>query len=97
MINPQSEVAVSGSGAVRVPQRLPFDILDILRTLYRIDIQQLLYFVPENIDDLFKAAGRDLLADVHRAQSLGQFQPVYPPNQLASWCVTQQRKTHVRD
>ena len=72
--------------AVQSPtaQRHAFDVLDILRTPYRIDIHQPIYFVLENLDDLFAAADRDLLADVANAQSLGLFAPAYPPKQKAS-------------
>ncbi len=72
--------SVAGDG----PQRRPFDVLDILRTPYRIDIHQPIYFVIENIDDLFAAAGRDLLADVQEARSRGLFEPAYPPAREAS-------------
>lgn len=60
------------------PQRRGFDVLDILRTPYRIDILQPVYFVIEDLDVLFQAAERDLLADVARARSLGLFKPLYP-------------------
>jgi phenylalanine-4-hydroxylase len=56
-----------------------FDVLDILRTPYRIDIHQPLYFVIENLDDLFQAADRDLMADIRTAQAKGLFEPLYPP------------------
>jgi phenylalanine-4-hydroxylase len=62
-----------------VPERREFNIIDILRTPYRIDIHQPIYFVLENIDDLFQAAERDLLADIRQAQSLGLFEPTYEP------------------
>ena len=60
-----------------VPERREFNVIDILRTPYRIDIHQPVYFVLENIDDLFQAADRDLLVDIRQAQSLGLFQPSY--------------------
>ena len=65
------------------PERREFDVLDILRTPYRIDIHQPIYFMLEDVDTLFQAAKRDLLADVHRAQSLGLFAPTYPPKEAA--------------
>ncbi len=64
--------------------RRPFDVIDILRTPYRIDIHQPIYFVLECVDDLFAAAERDLLADVHDAQSRGLFGPVFEPARKAS-------------
>jgi phenylalanine-4-hydroxylase len=66
-----------------IPQRRAFDVIDILRTPYRIDIHQPVYFVIEDIDDLFAAAQRDLLADVHHAQQLGLFAPLYQPKNVA--------------
>lgn len=60
-------------------QRRAFDVIDILRTPYRIDIQQPIYFVLDQLDDLLKAADRDLLADIATARSLGVFAPAYPP------------------
>ena len=52
-------------------------MIDILRTPYRIDIHQPIYYVIEDINDLFKAADRNLLADIKQAQSLGLFEPAY--------------------
>ncbi|AXS41638.1 phenylalanine 4-monooxygenase [Breoghania sp. L-A4] len=59
-------------------QRRAFDVIDILRTPYRIDIHQPVYFVLDKVDDLFKAAERDLAADIRTAQSRGLFAPLYP-------------------
>jgi phenylalanine-4-hydroxylase len=61
------------------PELRPFDVIDILRTPYRIDIHQPVYFVIHTLDDLFAAADRDLLADVAAARRLGQHAPKYPP------------------
>jgi phenylalanine-4-hydroxylase len=60
------------------PERRPFDVIDILRTSYRIDIHQPVYFVIERLDDLFAAAERDLVADVATARRLGLHAPKYP-------------------
>ncbi|MGV8989656.1 MAG: phenylalanine 4-monooxygenase [Cypionkella sp.] len=61
------------------PELRPFDVIDILRTPYRIDILQSVYFVIDDLDDLFAAAGRDLLADVATARAMGQHAPKYSP------------------
>ena len=61
------------------PELRPFEVIDILRTPYRIDILQPLYFVIEDLDVLFAAARRDLLADVATARGLGLHPPKYPP------------------
>ncbi|MDP5306903.1 phenylalanine 4-monooxygenase [Paracoccus spongiarum] len=65
------------------PEHRPFDVIDILRTPYRIDIHQPVYFVIDDLDDLFAAARRDLLADVAEARRLGLHAPKYPPKQAA--------------
>ncbi|WP_108500557.1 phenylalanine 4-monooxygenase [Paracoccus indicus] len=65
------------------PELRPFDVIDILRTPYRIDIHQPVYFVIEDLDDLFAAARRDLLADIAHARSLGLHAPKYPPKTAA--------------
>lgn len=67
------EWAISGK-----PELRPFDVIDILRTPYRIDILQPVYFVIDDLDALFAAAGRDLLADVATARGLGLHAPKYP-------------------
>ncbi len=74
------------SASLKDPQveRRPFDVIDILRTPYRIDIHQPLYYVLDNLDDLFALAERDLNADIRRARQLGLFQPLYPAKDKAS-------------
>ncbi len=66
------------------PERRPFDVIDILRTPYRIDIHQPVYFVLDRLDDLFDAAHRDLLADVATARAMGLHAPKYPPKQKSA-------------
>jgi phenylalanine-4-hydroxylase len=61
------------------PMRRPFDPIDALRTPYRIDIYQTVYYVLDQMDDLFDLAGEDLLALIRKARALGQFEPTYPP------------------
>jgi phenylalanine-4-hydroxylase len=61
------------------PELRPFDVIDMLRTPYRIDILQPVYFVIDDMDDLFAAARRDLLKDVAEARRLGLHAPKYPP------------------
>lgn len=67
-----------------IVQRRPFDVLDILRTPYRIDIHQPIYFVLDSGDQLFEAAEQDLMAAIRQAQSLGLHAPIYPKKQKAS-------------
>jgi len=66
------------------PTRKPFDVIDILRTPYRIDIQQPVYFVFDNVDDLFDAAQRDLVADVRLAKLQGLHPPEFDTQQKSA-------------
>lgn len=61
------------------PMRAPFDVLTALRTPYRIDIMQPLYYTLNSLDDLLAVSRRDLLALIHEAQQLGDFLPLFPP------------------
>lgn len=63
------------------PIRRPFDPLDALRTPYRIDIYQTVYYVLDRMDDLFELAEQDLLGLIRKARALGEFEPTYPPKE----------------
>ncbi|MEJ8566859.1 phenylalanine 4-monooxygenase [Elongatibacter sediminis] len=65
------------------PQRKPFDPVDALRTPYRIDIFQTVYFVLESFDQLFDLAQMDLLKLVAEARRLGMHEPTFPPREVA--------------
>lgn len=61
-----------------IPQRRPFNNgLDALRTPYRIDILQPIYYVLESYQDLFNIMNQDLLGLIHKAQDLGDFAPLF--------------------
>jgi len=66
-----------------VPERKPFDPVDVLRTPYRIDILQPIYFVIESFDQLFDLAQADLLGYVKEARRLGMHEPRFPPKAAA--------------
>lgn len=57
----------------------PFDILNVLRTPYRIDIMQPLYFVINEFNDLFNILDNDILEMIEESKRLGDFDPLYPP------------------
>jgi phenylalanine-4-hydroxylase len=59
------------------PIRKPFDPVDVLRTPYRIDIYQPIYFVIESFDDLFNLASENLLGYIEEARQLGMHEPIY--------------------
>ncbi len=58
--------------------RKPLDVLDALRTPYRIDILQPIYFVIDSFDVLFNLIEMDLIGLIHEARKLGMHAPVYP-------------------
>ena len=60
-----------------VPERKPFDILEILRTPYRIDIMQPIYFVINSYEQLFEIIKADMPALLQQARELGEFEPKF--------------------
>ena len=65
------------------PIRKPFDPIDALRTPYRIDIFQTVYFIIDSLDDLFDVARMDLLALIAEARRLGMHAPTFPIDENA--------------
>lgn len=62
--------ATSGNAILR-----PFDLAEVLRTPYRIDIVQPVYFVIDSFDQLANTFVRDLTRDVIQAQTQGDLPP----------------------
>lgn len=65
------------------PEKMDFDVLNVLRTPYRIDIMQPVYFVINKFDDLFSILDQDILSLLREAKSLGDFDPKYPPKETS--------------
>lgn len=63
-----------------IPQRKPFDVIDVFRTPYLIYILQPIYFVIDSFDVLFELTEMDLIGMAHKAKSLGMHKPVYDTN-----------------
>ena len=61
------------------PLRQSFDVLEVLRTPYRIDKMQPLYFVIEDFNTLFELIKMDLMELIQKAKKLGLYQPVFEP------------------
>jgi phenylalanine-4-hydroxylase len=61
------------------PEHLPFDPLEAMRTPYRIDILQPLYFVLPTLKRLFELSNEDIMGWVHQAMQLGLHAPKFPP------------------
>jgi len=62
-----------------LPQRKRFSIVDALRTPYRIDIMQPLYYYLEDLRELYDLAQADLMSLVLEAKRQGLFAPLFPP------------------
>ncbi len=61
-----------------VPERRPFDAPTILRTPYRIDIFQTIYYVIQNFQDIFSVMNESIMPLLYEAMELGNFAPTYP-------------------
>ena len=66
-----------------IPERRPFDPIAALRTPYRIDIFQTVYYTLDSFDTLFELAQQDLGALIAEARRLGMFEPTYPVKDIA--------------
>lgn len=62
-----------------VPRREDFDPLKALRTPYRIDIPQPLYYVLRDFSDLYRILDYDLIALLEESKELGDFKPLFEP------------------
>jgi len=62
-----------------IPKREPFDILQALRTPYRIDIPQPLYYVLNHFDELYKILNFNLIDLLEESKSLGDLPPLFEP------------------
>jgi len=66
----------------KTPEVLEFNTLEVLRTPYRIDIMQPLYFIINDFSDLFKILDQDVLAILDEAKKLGDYEPKFPPKDI---------------
>ncbi|MBX8588685.1 phenylalanine 4-monooxygenase [Pseudomonas cichorii] len=61
------------------PEHKVFDPLEAMRTPYRIDILQPVYFVLPELKRLFELAHEDIMGLVHQATQLGLHSPKFEP------------------
>ncbi|WP_305857917.1 phenylalanine 4-monooxygenase [Balneatrix alpica] len=61
-----------------------FDLLSVLRTPYRIDIMQPVYYLLDHFDQLFELSKLDLLDYVRQARQLGLLPARFPPKEAAA-------------
>jgi phenylalanine-4-hydroxylase len=62
-------------------EHLPMDPQDALRTPYRIDIMQPVYYCLTSFDSLFDIAEMDIMQLVKQAKQLGLFEPKFLPKE----------------
>ena len=62
----------------KVPELRNFDPVTALRTPYRIDIFQTVYYLLNSLDDLYALAKADLTGLIQKARKLGEFAPTFP-------------------
>jgi phenylalanine-4-hydroxylase len=55
-----------------IPIRKPFNLIEVLRTPYRVDQIQGVYFLIESFDQLFHILKEDIVAAIEDARSLGE-------------------------
>lgn len=55
-----------------IPQRKPFELIEVLRTPYRVDQIQGVYFVIDSFDQLFNLLHQDLDEAIEKAKTLGE-------------------------
>lgn len=66
------------------PEHQPFDPIEAMRTPYRIDILQPLYFVLPDLKRLFGLAHEDIMGMARTAAELGLHAPKFPPKNKAA-------------
>lgn len=66
------------------PKRRKFDLSEALRTPYRIDIMQPLYYVIEDLRELFELTRMDLIGAIQSAKKLPLLPPLFEPKTKAA-------------
>ena len=61
------------------PLLRPFDLIEVLRTPYRIDIVQPLYFVIPSFKELARVLDQDIAQAIDDAKELGDHTPLFEP------------------
>lgn len=58
-------------------ERRPWDVMTVLRTPYRIDIMQPIYYIIDSYEQLFAAMDTEVMGKIHSAMEIGLFTPSY--------------------
>ncbi len=98
LINGPSGLKIYGGGILSSPEETvyalssdeaspvyqDFDALEVLRTPFRIDILQPVYFVIENLTDLYSIVERDIKQLIQEARDLGDHPPLFRPKKKST-------------
>lgn len=76
--SPSETIYALGDDMHHRPECRAFNLMDVLRTPYRIDQIQPIYYVIDDLDTLFDIINSDIMGAVKQAMSLGLFEPTYP-------------------
>ncbi|MCF6224875.1 MAG: phenylalanine 4-monooxygenase [Xanthomonadales bacterium] len=60
-------------------ERRPWGVMNVLRTPYRIDIMQPIYYVIDSYEQLYAAMDSAVMRQIHTAMQIGLFPPTYTP------------------
>ncbi len=61
------------------PVRKPFDLIEVLRTPYRIDIMQPIYYLISSMSMLSDLGQMDIMVQIEKAKELGLKAPLFEP------------------
>lgn len=96
LLNTEQGLRIYGGGVLSSPgetlyamydqnaQRKTLNVVDVLRTPYRIDILQPIYFMINAINDLEAISELDLMSLVEQARNLGLHKPLFPEKNSAA-------------
>jgi len=59
------------------PKREPFNALNMLRTPYRIDTFQPIYYYIDSYEQIYQVVNKNFIGLIHQAKSLGEFEPLF--------------------
>lgn len=62
-----------------IPKRKSFDVLEIFRTPYRIDILQTVYYIINSYKQVYDVLNQDIFSIISEARRLGMLEPTFPP------------------
>lgn len=93
LINENGKSRIYGAGIVSsagetpyavesgLPERKPYDPVSVFRTPYRIDIYQTVYYVIDDLKQIFETINTNMVPYLEEALRLGQFEPTFPPKE----------------